>query len=595
MGSSPPSRTRDSCARPFGSRWWPRTVPDQRVDGCTRDGSTRPNVVDRVRWQLQGRRPHRSGLTLPSSGSGSSPKRSTRSAPMPTHCGATVPTSRCTAHCHGCRACSATEPSCPRSSGAAADLRTGRRSCPGATVRFRGGATTPRGLGGSPSPAPSTVFPEPLPAVVVTDERRVVSIDDRGVLDGQPALFSPTGRPRTVAESPADRGVGGAVAGQRTVVGRRVSPQARPVPGRRRRRHRPGCSSSTATSGGQRPAMTSLPALSDGLEQPADPAGRSSSGGCPTATVPARRYAATAATPPPGRASGRRTAPSRPEAARHRRRALRRAALPLQLQLPRRRQPPRRARRGGRPARPARARAHRPRRVLRRRADGRGGRGERAADGVRRRALARPHRLRRTASPTPRAATCSSSPAAKRATTGSPRRSPTRSCAAPRREAGLRPRGGRGQRRRHVHRADRLPQGRRCGRRWRRAARQLPAGARPARATCSAATRSSSSCSTTGTRSTPTTTTRSRRSRATARLPIVATNNVHYAAPDAASARGGAVGRARPPQPRRDGRLAARLAARPPAVGSRDGRRGSPATPAPSRARSSSPTSWRSP
>jgi protein ImuB len=55
-------------------------------------------------------------------------------------------------------------------------------------------------IGQLPNPAPSTVFPEPLPAVVVSDEHRVVSIDDRGLLDGQPALFCPTGRPRLVAE-----------------------------------------------------------------------------------------------------------------------------------------------------------------------------------------------------------------------------------------------------------------------------------------------------------------------------------------------------------------------------------------------------------
>ena len=47
---------------------------------------------------------------------------------------------------------------------------------------------------------------------------------------------------------------------------------------------------------------------------------------------------------------------------------------------------------------------------------------------------------------------------------------------------------------------------------------------------------------------------------------------------------------ARPPQPRRDGRLAARHPTRPPALGRRDGGSGSPATPAPSRPPSRSPT-----
>ena len=56
-------------------------------------------------------------------------------------------------------------------------------------------------------------------------------------------------------------------------------------------------------------------------------------------------------------------------------RALRRTARALQLQLPRRRQLTRTAPRGGRPAGPPRARPDRPRRLLRRRAPGRG-RGE---------------------------------------------------------------------------------------------------------------------------------------------------------------------------------------------------------------------------
>lgn len=55
-------------------------------------------------------------------------------------------------------------------------------------------------VGSLPKPAPSTVFPEPLPAVVVSDDHRAVSVDDRGLLDGQPALFCPTGRPRAVAD-----------------------------------------------------------------------------------------------------------------------------------------------------------------------------------------------------------------------------------------------------------------------------------------------------------------------------------------------------------------------------------------------------------
>ena len=93
----------------------------------------------------------------------------------------------------------------------------------------------------------------------------------------------------------------------------------------------------------------------------------------------------TGATARPGPASGTRTRPSALE----RRRAadaLRRAALPLQLQLPRRRLPPRGAGRGGGPARPRGPGPHRPRRLLRRGPLRRGGPGLRAAHRLRRRA-----------------------------------------------------------------------------------------------------------------------------------------------------------------------------------------------------------------
>ena len=85
--------------------------------------------------------------------------------------------------------------------------------------------------------------------------------------------------------------------------------------------------------------------------------------------------------------------------------ALRRAALPLQLLLPRRRVAPRGAGRGGRPARPRGAGAHRPRRLLRRGPLRRGGPGGRPADRVRRRAHARhrPRPARSSATRRPRA------------------------------------------------------------------------------------------------------------------------------------------------------------------------------------------------
>lgn len=51
-------------------------------------------------------------------------------------------------------------------------------------------------VGRIPDPPPSTVFHERLPALVVTPEHAVVDVDARGVLTGVPALFCPTSRSR---------------------------------------------------------------------------------------------------------------------------------------------------------------------------------------------------------------------------------------------------------------------------------------------------------------------------------------------------------------------------------------------------------------
>ncbi len=116
--------------------------------------------------------------------------------------------------------------------------------------------------------------------------------------------------------------------------------------------------------------------------------------------------------------------------------ALRRAALPLQLLVPRRCLPPRGAGRGGGPARPGGLGPHRPRRLLRRGALRRGGQGRRGAHGVRGRAHpqrcplsgrleARParrpearhvRRLEARHPPTPAATTCWCWPTVPRAT-----------------------------------------------------------------------------------------------------------------------------------------------------------------------------------
>ena len=247
-----------------------------------------------------------------------------------------------------------------------------------------------------------------------------------------------------------------------------------------------------------------------------------------------------------------------------RRGALRRAALPLELQLPRRRQPPRGARRGGRPARPRGPRPHRPRRLLRRRPLRRGGPGRR-----------RPHHLRRRAEPR-----AHRPPERRRRPRGQPRPRPRprpRGLRPPRPhhlhrpppgrregQARLRPRRAGRRPRRPLARAHRLPQGDRPRRPRRRRARPPPPGRWPTSSPCSATATSPSSCGTTATRSTRPATTPSPSSPPASGLDVVATNNVHYATPAQRPPRHRPRRRAGPPQPRRDRRLAAGLQRRPP-------------------------------
>ena len=177
-----------------------------------------------------------------------------------------------------------------------------------------------------------------------------------------------------------------------------------------------GCSCATTTAGGPRRGTT------DGLEQPRDPvvgaraqALRPAAAGRAEAHRRRRRQprmeSQAASVPPVGGARGA----DRPG------RALRRAARALDVQLPRRRLHARAARRGGAPARPlagsrsptttaSTASCASPRRPR--------------ASPTCRPSSAPSSRSgsagRRTASPTPRASTCSCSPGARRATTGSP-------------------------------------------------------------------------------------------------------------------------------------------------------------------------------
>jgi protein ImuB len=55
-------------------------------------------------------------------------------------------------------------------------------------------------VGRIPEPLPSTIYARPVPAVVVTSDDRVVGIDDRGILTGRPARFRPTGNPSSADE-----------------------------------------------------------------------------------------------------------------------------------------------------------------------------------------------------------------------------------------------------------------------------------------------------------------------------------------------------------------------------------------------------------
>ena len=213
------------------------------------------------------------------------------------------------------------------------------------------------------------------------------------------------------------------------------------------------------------------------------------------------------------------------------RHALRRAALPLHLQLPRRGQPPRGAGRGGGAPRAGGAGHHRPRRLLRRGALRRGGPGGGHAHRVRRRAVARAHQA-----------------AERRARPGG--QPPARAGPRP---GGLRPAGVHHQRRpaargregqadlrrhrlgggprRPLAGAHRLPQGHRAPRPSSATARPPRRGSSTRWSPPSGATTWPWSCATTATRSTRTATTPSPSSPCRAGVDVVATTNAHYATP----------------------------------------------------------------
>ena len=296
--------------------------------------------------------------------------------------------------------------------------------CRGATSAAPPGRASRRGRGGCPAPAPATVLPEPLPADRPRRDRRA----GRG--SSAPARRSPA-PPATLAvgRRPAggDRRVGRAVAGRGTVVGAGRGRRPRAVPGRRwptargaacvgRWRRQAGWSACDRRSvlrlivwRGELMGWNNPPVPWSELERRPRPGSRQEPDGAwrtivrdpiaidhgdggdtPAWTRKRPRYEAPELRPP------------RPSTV-----DVRRAALPLQLQLPRRGEPPGGAGRGGGPARADRAGRHRPRRLLRGGALLRGGPGAGAAHRLRRGAVPRPARPAERRARPGRARTCS--------------------------------------------------------------------------------------------------------------------------------------------------------------------------------------------
>jgi protein ImuB len=157
-----------------------------------------PELVDRVRWQLQGDGRTEVGLTSPIVRVGIVPEEVDSIGAHADALWGNGPDER--VH----RALSRVQSMLGHGAVVSAVVGGGRAPGDRQTLVPWGDRPVPRlpadapWVGQLPKPAPTTVFPEPLPAVVVSDERRVVSINDRGMLDGLPTLFSPTGRPRAV-------------------------------------------------------------------------------------------------------------------------------------------------------------------------------------------------------------------------------------------------------------------------------------------------------------------------------------------------------------------------------------------------------------
>jgi protein ImuB len=160
------------------------------------------DVVDRVRWQLQGDGRTDAGLSSRVVRVGLIPDEVD---PIGAHADA-LWGSGPDEHIH--RALTRVQSMLGHGAVVSAAIGGGRGPADRQTLVPWGDRPTPRlttdapWVGRLPDPPPSTIYPEPRPATVLTADRQPVRIDDRGVLTGEPASFSTAGpdRPGTALQ-----------------------------------------------------------------------------------------------------------------------------------------------------------------------------------------------------------------------------------------------------------------------------------------------------------------------------------------------------------------------------------------------------------
>lgn len=158
------------------------------------------DLIDRLRWQLQGDGLHESGLTSRVARVGLVPDEVD---PVGAHADALWGNGP-DEHVH--RALSRVQSMLGHSAVVSAVVGGGRGPADRQTLVPWGDRPVPRlpadapWVGTLPTPAPATVFREPIPATVLTADQQVVTIDDRGVMSGEPAMFSPRSTTRSPRE-----------------------------------------------------------------------------------------------------------------------------------------------------------------------------------------------------------------------------------------------------------------------------------------------------------------------------------------------------------------------------------------------------------